>query len=99
MSSTDQPTTFTLNRPRPTGRRGGFGQALMLAAVLLTVIGSGLWASGIHPKFPWSAQEFVLRTVPVDRGEVRVFVLESGTLESSDNATIKCQVEALMGMV
>jgi multidrug resistance efflux pump len=34
-----------------------------------------------------------------DRGPITVTVVESGTLESSDNATVKCRVEAVLGAV
>ena len=40
-----------------------------------------------------------LATVAVDRGDMFVQVIENGTLESANNATVKCQVEAVIGLV
>lgn len=74
----------------------------ILWMALVAAIGTGgvLWASGVRPGSLWSDDEFSrLPTVEVDRGDIPVYVVESGTLESADNATIKNEVEALLGQV
>lgn len=40
-----------------------------------------------------------LMALAVDEGDIDLIVTENGTLESSNNATARCQVEALIGMV
>jgi len=40
-----------------------------------------------------------LDLVEVDQGDVIEYVVENGTLESATNTVVRCEVEALMGMV
>jgi multidrug resistance efflux pump len=40
-----------------------------------------------------------LPTVEIDRGDIPIYVVETGSLESANNATVKVQVEALLGTV
>ena len=37
--------------------------------------------------------------VEVDRGDIEISVVETGTVESANNATLRCKVEALLGTV
>jgi len=46
----------------------------------------------------WSGSPQRIDTVQIDRGGVFLVVTENGTLESSDNATVRCEVEALLGV-
>ena len=46
-----------------------------------------------------AGQAVELSTLEVDEGPLMAVVMETGTLESADNATIRCKVEALMGQV
>ncbi len=55
---------------------------------------------GVRPARFWKGSSLVsYQTVAIDQGSVRAFVLESGNLESADNAVVKCQVEAVLGTV
>ncbi len=60
----------------------------------------GSWKAGlIQPSKLWARKVKMLQTVPVDEGTLFVVITENGSLESSNNATIRCQVEALIGLV
>jgi multidrug resistance efflux pump len=72
--------------------------ALTVVVILLAVAG-GLWASGVRPSALWSDSGSKLPTLVVDRGDVPLFVVESGALESANNATERCRVEAITGLV
>lgn len=83
-------------RAREQRRRSGRWLLGMLVAMVL--VPAGLWAAGVRPEhFLSSTPKFA--TVAVDRGDLRVFVVESGTVESVNNTVVRCQVEALVGMV
>ncbi|HEU5118206.1 MAG TPA: hypothetical protein VFT74_16430, partial [Isosphaeraceae bacterium] len=43
--------------------------------------------------------EAKLETVSIDRGDVRSYVVEGGSLESADKAIVRCKVEAVLGTV
>jgi multidrug resistance efflux pump len=64
------------------------------------VAGATLWifGAGLKPSRLLASRRAVLETLPVDRGDLDWIVTESGTLESADNATVRCQVEALIGL-
>lgn len=82
--------------PNREARRRGPWSAL--AVVTLAVVGLGLWGSGIFsPKA--RSQSTGISFVEVDRGDIAIDIVESGTLESTNNATVRCQVEALIGTV
>ena len=99
MSSPPEPTTLIL-APRVGKRRSQLQPRLASALVLLLVLaGAGAWAMGVRPAQLWKAKEITYRTVAVAQGEIRVYVVESGNLESADNAMVKCQVEAILGTV
>jgi HlyD family secretion protein len=93
-TGTQQPPHIEVHRPRPRRRKGPWVPLAALAAVV-----AGLWALGYRPDQLWNRKGPPLLTVEVDRGDVPAFVVEGGTLESANNATVKCQVEALIGLV
>jgi len=85
-------------RPKSASRRGW---TFLWIAGIAAVCSSGvLWASGINPLTFWKEDPSTkMPTYEVDRGDIPVYVVESGSLESADNATVKCEVEALLGLV
>jgi multidrug resistance efflux pump len=73
---------------------------LWIAVIAALCSGGVLLASGVNPISFWKDDPSTkLPTVEVDRGDIPVYAVESGSLESADNATIKCEVEALLGLV
>ncbi|MFO0956655.1 MAG: HlyD family efflux transporter periplasmic adaptor subunit [Isosphaeraceae bacterium] len=70
----------------------------MMAASVTLTIGLGTWFA-IQRTRSVQAEVNRIPTVEVDRGDVPIYVVETGSLESTDNATVKCQVEALLGAV
>jgi len=77
---------------------------LVRVAIVLTVVGAMIgvakaWDLGYSPSQLWETRARPLATQVVDRGDVAVYVTETGTMESASNTTIKCQVEALIGLV
>lgn len=70
---------------------------MFLSALL--VGGGALWAFGVGESLGLTRPRSMLKTIRIDEGDIQVFVMESGTLESSRNATVKCRVEALIGLV
>lgn len=83
--------------PSQTKGHGG----LWALIVIGLIAGGGVWAwqSGINPSRLWASSRINLDTVEVDEGEIEVYVTENGSLESANNATIRCEVEAVMGQV
>ncbi len=83
----------------PKVRRSPWG-FVKIAAVLL-LIGGGVAASrmGYLPSLTGRPAASLLRFVDVDRGDIDIAVVETGTIESANNTTIRCQVEALLGQV
>jgi multidrug resistance efflux pump len=68
--------------------------------LVLVAVPAALWAAGIRPEgllYPKKDQGPAL--YEIDQGDLQTTVVESGSLESSENATVRCQVEALIGMV
>jgi HlyD family secretion protein len=86
-----------LERPRATKRRR-LGPIWIGLAVLIALPAS-LWISGVVPNRLWSKTARTQPLVVVDRGDIPLFVVESGALESANNETVKCRVEALLGQV
>jgi multidrug resistance efflux pump len=66
--------------------------ALPLMAAL---VAGGAWAWATRPTRGGTAY----LTETVDRGDLRSVVVESGSVESASNTVVRCQVEALVGMV
>jgi multidrug resistance efflux pump len=71
----------------------------MWLLLLLVAIPAGLWAAGVRPDKIFGSGTPALKAVTIDQGDIATFVVESGTLESANNATVRCQVEALLGTV
>ena len=99
MSSPPELTTLVL-APRTSKRRSRRGAWIAAASLLVLVLaGAGAWAMGVRPSRFWKRTVVEYRTVAIEKGSVRAFVLESGNLESADSAMVKCQVEAILGTV
>src|SRR5690348_13440514 len=91
------PSAIVLDRPRP--RRSILGYLTMLAALALVGGAAWAWQSGYRPPFLERTAATPVSFIEVDRGDVVAFIVENGTLESATNTVVRCEVEALMGMV
>ena len=90
------PPTIALVIPET---RGGAWKGWLIAALGVVVSGSMVaWKVGIDPRRLVAGQVVELPTVLVDEGTMVALITETGSLESSDNATVRCHVEALMGV-
>src|SRR5579859_3712201 len=67
-------------------------------AVVLASIGAAIWFTGITPAKLWSDARSTREILLIDRGDIPFFVVECGALESAKSTTIKCEVEALLGI-
>ena len=84
--------------PKP--RRGlGFRLCIVAVVVVLMLTAAKAWESGYRPASAWQGQPESLATVEIERGDLAVYVQEFGTLESAANTTVRCQVEAMLGLV
>ncbi len=83
----------------PEVRRSPWG--VLKIALLLVLIGGAVaaWRMGYLPSLMARQTGPVFRLVEVDRGDINISVVETGTVESSNNATIRCHVEAILGTV
>lgn len=73
-------------------------RTIMRLLVLVTLAGAGYGVWVFTEEYRSGAdQDPNIPIYTVDRGEINVVAVESGTLESSDNATVKCKVEAVLG--
>lgn len=81
-----------------TRRRRPWWPWLVLA---MPVVFASFWLAGTRARRArlFSGTPVALSTVAVDRGDLFTEVVEYGTLESANNATVKCQVEAVIGLV
>ena len=70
-----------------------------LIAMLVVLVGvlGGLFAAGYRPQQLWEEPVEAIPTVAVTRGAVRSYVVESGMIESANNATVRCRVQAVIG--
>ncbi len=85
---------------RPAARRPLSGSLMILAALLSVCGGVWAWQNGYRPPFLSSQGSATnLEFVEVGMGDVIEYVVENGTLESANNTQVRCEVEALMGMV
>ena len=93
---------MTTHRPATIrNKKSGIGPGRVIAVVvsLAAVVSCAIWFSGTSEALGLSQPKSLLKTVRVTEGDIQVVVTESGTLESAKNATVKCQVEALVGQV
>ncbi len=83
----------------PRVRRSAWG--VVKIALVLAVIGGvvAAWQLGYLPRLMGRQARPIFRLVEVDRGDINISVVETGTVESANNATIRCQVEAILGAV
>src|SRR5262249_30361560 len=77
--------------------RGRSWRPWVLAGVLVGATGLAAWGAGARPAQLWTKPAPSLTTIEIDRGDVALVVTENGSLESADSATVRCEVEALMG--
>ena len=85
---------------RPGQRWRIWGYLIILAA--LASMGGAYWAWEVgdrHPPVARSETGAALELWEVDLGDVSEAIVENGTLESASNTVVRCQVEALIGMV
>ncbi|HEY2158325.1 MAG TPA: hypothetical protein VGH33_22030, partial [Isosphaeraceae bacterium] len=68
----------------------------LIAATLVVVAGGWAWASGAMQSL-FADEGPRLALVQVDSGPLEIYLVETGSLESARNTSIKCQVEALLG--
>jgi HlyD family secretion protein len=83
----------------PQVRRGFLGYVKIGAALM--ALGGVAWAWQIGSRSPMFSQSSKqpLNFVEIDRGDIDIVVVEQGTVESANNTTVRCQVEALIGTV
>ncbi len=74
--------------------------AVKIVAAIAAVAAAGVaWSAGYRPPMLLAANRPHYRLIEIDRGDVDLFVVENGTIESSNNTTMRCEVEALVGTV
>ena len=95
--SSDAKTSPVIVIPDAKPRRGV--PTVLVALIVVAVASLLAWRAGYRPSQLWASTGPVLKTLEVDQGDLAVLVVENGTLESSNNATARCQVEALIGTV
>ncbi len=83
----------------PRKRRGRFWIGLGICGVAAAGAGWKTYQSGFTPSRYWSTKPASLEILSVDTGRLAMYVTETGSLESASNTQIRCQVEALLGMV
>ncbi len=74
---------------------------LLTLGVAGLVLGGGFlaWNKGLHADQFFKPTVDRLAYLTIDRGEIAVFINESGSLDTGIDPPIKCQVEALLGTV
>ena len=87
-----------LERP---ARRPSLARKLASVALMGAAVGGGAWAwgRGYRPAWLRGDEKARFELVEVDRGDITQYVVEFGTVESASDAVVKCQVEALVGLV
>ena len=83
----------------PKVRRNPWAVVKMIAAVVCLGGATWAWQAGYRPANFFGEVKVPLRFVEIDAGDVETVVVENGTIESATNATVRCQVEALIGLV
>jgi HlyD family secretion protein len=80
-------------------KRRGWWLVIPLVALIGVFSAHWAWSEGMLPQRFWKKASQNLETVTIARGDLSLFVIESGSLESANNTTVKCKVEALIGLV
>jgi HlyD family secretion protein len=93
------PALLSLTPLTPVPRRRGVPWRLILTLTVMAGLPASLWAAGFRPQQLWKPPKPLWTTVTVDRGTIETVVVESGTLESANNTTVRCKVEAMIGVV
>jgi HlyD family secretion protein len=83
----------------PRARRNPWAAVKILAAVLVVGGPTVAWFAGYRPSILRAGTGSRIEFVEVGRGDVDLYVVETGSIESSMNTTIRCEVEALIGLV
>ncbi len=100
MSATAEPTTLVLTQKRTSSNPSRWPIRLAAFVVVLSLISVvTMWAIGYRPGRGFVNAEVSYQTIAIGVGDVRVMVLESGTMESSENTKVKVQVEAILGTI
>ncbi len=75
--------------------------ALVKIAAALAVVGGlvGAWVAGYRPTTLLAGTRPSVHLVEIGTGPVDLFVVETGSIESANNTTVRNEVEALMGLV
>ncbi len=91
------PKLTAIPQPRQRNRL----QGMLKIAIALAVIGGAGWAitSGEVSRRMFKQEKPTERFVEVDRGQIGLTIVENGTVESANNAVLRCQVEALVGQM
>ena len=76
----------------------GWKTWLGVAVILSAAAAYGSWKAGFRPDRLLLGTTVTLATLTVDEGELVASVTENGSLESANNAAVKCMVEALIGL-
>lgn len=88
---------LVLETPKP--RRSILKWLTILGGTASVCAATWAWQNGLRPSMDYFAKPIQFRLVEVDRGDIVQVVLENGSLESASDSTVKCRVEALIGMV
>ena len=83
----------------PRIRRGPWGYVKIGAALVALGGAAWAWQAGYRPPLLAHRSKSMLEFVEIDRGDIDLVVVETGSIESSNNTTVRCKVEALLGMV
>ena len=93
----------TITPPTPPKRQSVAAslRGFLLGSLVFLVGGAALasWKAGLSLDRVWKSPPTRLRTLKVFDGPLAVVVVETGTVESASNTSVKCQVEALAGVV
>ena len=78
----------------PKVRRDYWGLVKIVVAVAAVGGAGWAWSAGYRPPFLANDQQPAFELVEIERGDINLIVLETGTVDSANNRTIRCQVEA-----
>jgi multidrug resistance efflux pump len=83
----------------PRVRRGSWAVAKIGAAVFAIVGAAAAWHAGYRPWFWATESKVALKLIEIDRGDINLVVQETGSIESANNTTLRCEVEAILGTI